>query len=62
MYVFLYKLLTFDGHRSAVTAVCFGNKVQPLTLCSASEDFIFVWNVTSALEASKINDGNTLIL
>ncbi|XP_015850368.1 WD repeat-containing protein 27 isoform X6 [Peromyscus maniculatus bairdii] len=40
-----HQLLTLEGHHQLITAVVFGNQVDPLQLCSASQDCVIMWNV-----------------
>ncbi|KAK1792612.1 hypothetical protein P4O66_012547, partial [Electrophorus voltai] len=37
--------LHLTGHHSSVSALVFGEKRTPLLLCSASEDYVIVWDV-----------------
>uniref|UniRef100_A0A3Q2XZN1 WD repeat domain 27 n=1 Tax=Hippocampus comes TaxID=109280 RepID=A0A3Q2XZN1_HIPCM len=37
--------LLFTGHHSEITSMTFGKKNSPVLLCSASADYIIVWNV-----------------
>ncbi|XP_036624105.1 LOW QUALITY PROTEIN: WD repeat-containing protein 27 [Trichosurus vulpecula] len=37
-------------HHQSITAVTFGNKVNPLLVCSASCDYVIVWNVVECGE------------
>ncbi|XP_051936090.1 WD repeat-containing protein 27 isoform X2 [Hippocampus zosterae] len=39
------KALLFTGHHSEITSMTFGKKNSPVLLCSASADYIIVWNV-----------------
>jgi hypothetical protein len=48
--LFFFKLLTLQGHHQLITAVVFGNQIDPLLLCSASEDYIIMWNVAECRE------------
>ncbi|XP_052606708.1 WD repeat-containing protein 27 isoform X13 [Peromyscus californicus insignis] len=45
-----HQLLTLEGHHQLITAVAFGNQVDPLQLCSASQDCIIMWNVDDCRE------------
>ncbi|XP_031565676.1 WD repeat-containing protein 27-like [Actinia tenebrosa] len=38
--------LQLSGHKKLVTCVCFGNKRKRMLLCTVSEDFIYIWNIT----------------
>ncbi|XP_076976999.1 WD repeat-containing protein 27 isoform X2 [Tamandua tetradactyla] len=40
-----YQLLILRGHHRSITAVAFGNKVNPLLICSASQDYVIMWNL-----------------
>ncbi|KAM6467668.1 WD repeat-containing protein 27 isoform 2-T2 [Liasis olivaceus] len=33
------------GHHHSITALAFGSKVDPLLICSASRDYVIVWNL-----------------
>ncbi|XP_062954459.1 WD repeat-containing protein 27 [Cynocephalus volans] len=44
------QLLTLQGHHQSITAVAFGNKVNPLLICSASQDYIIMWNLDECRE------------
>lgn len=46
----LFKLLTLQGHHHLITAMVFGNQIDPLLLCSASEDYIIMWNMDECRE------------
>ncbi|XP_028409682.1 WD repeat-containing protein 27-like isoform X2 [Dendronephthya gigantea] len=35
--------VVLSGHRKCVTALCFGNKTEPISLATASEDCVLVW-------------------
>ncbi|KAK7806849.1 hypothetical protein U0070_026741 [Myodes glareolus] len=43
-------LLTLRGHHQLITAVAFGNQVDPLQFCSASQDCVIMWNVDECRE------------
>ncbi|XP_076782679.1 WD repeat-containing protein 27 isoform X8 [Arvicanthis niloticus] len=45
-----HQLLTLQGHHQLITAVVFGNQMDPFLLCSASDDYIIVWNVDECRE------------
>ncbi|XP_028639319.1 WD repeat-containing protein 27 isoform X2 [Grammomys surdaster] len=45
-----HQLLTLQGHHQLITAVVFGNQIDPLLLCSASDDYIIMWNVDECRE------------
>ncbi|XP_059796788.1 WD repeat-containing protein 27 isoform X3 [Balaenoptera ricei] len=40
-----HQLLILRGHHQPITAVAFGNKVSPLLICSASQDYVIMWNL-----------------
>nr|XP_015218204.1 PREDICTED: WD repeat-containing protein 27 isoform X2 [Lepisosteus oculatus] len=37
--------LQLKGHHHSISAVTFGNRQKPLLICSASEDYVIVWDV-----------------
>ncbi|XP_064411245.1 WD repeat-containing protein 27-like [Latimeria chalumnae] len=41
----LLQVLELVGHHQTITAVTFGHKLEPLLLCSASQDYIIIWDV-----------------
>ncbi|CAO2628848.1 WD repeat-containing protein 27 [Lemmus lemmus] len=45
-----HQLLTLQGHHQLITAVVFGNQIDPHQLCSASQDCIIMWNVDKCRE------------
>lgn len=45
-----HQLLTLQGHHHLITAMVFGNQIDPLLLCSASEDYIIMWNMDECRE------------
>ncbi|XP_041535974.1 WD repeat-containing protein 27 [Microtus oregoni] len=45
-----HQLLTLQGHHQLITAVVFGNQIDPHQLCSASHDCIIMWNVAACRE------------
>nr|XP_045015341.1 WD repeat-containing protein 27 [Jaculus jaculus] len=45
-----YQLLILQGHHQPITAMAFGNKVNPLQLCSASQDYVIMWNMDECRE------------
>ncbi|XP_060229291.1 WD repeat-containing protein 27 isoform X4 [Meriones unguiculatus] len=45
-----HQLLILQGHHQLITAVVFGNQADPLQLCSASQDYIILWNVVECRE------------
>ncbi|XP_006823341.2 WD repeat-containing protein 27-like [Saccoglossus kowalevskii] len=40
--------LQLEGHRRKISCLCFGNRGNPTSLCSAADDFIITWNVEKA--------------
>uniref|UniRef100_A0A8B7VCF7 WD repeat-containing protein 27 n=1 Tax=Castor canadensis TaxID=51338 RepID=A0A8B7VCF7_CASCN len=42
--------LVLQGHHWPITAVAFGNKVNPLLICSASQDCVITWNLDKCRE------------
>nr|XP_020827736.1 WD repeat-containing protein 27 isoform X2 [Phascolarctos cinereus] len=42
--------LHLTGHHQSITAVTFGNRVNPLLVCSASCDYVIVWNLVECGE------------
>ncbi|XP_011941192.1 PREDICTED: WD repeat-containing protein 27 isoform X7 [Cercocebus atys] len=45
-----HQLLILRGHHQPITAIAFGNKVNPLLICSASLDYIMMWNLDECRE------------
>ncbi|XP_060098602.1 WD repeat-containing protein 27 [Heteronotia binoei] len=45
-----HQPLHLIGHHHSITAVAFGNKVNPLLLCSASCDYVIVWNLDECMK------------
>ncbi|XP_072878354.1 WD repeat-containing protein 27 isoform X3 [Chlorocebus sabaeus] len=43
-------LLILRGHHQPITAIAFGNKVNPLLICSASLDYVIMWNLDECRE------------
>ncbi|XP_058526983.1 WD repeat-containing protein 27 isoform X1 [Ochotona princeps] len=52
-----HELLTLHGHRQSITALAFGNTVDPLLLCSTSLDCVVVWNLDTCRK--KMLQGRT---
>ncbi|KAM9060656.1 WD repeat-containing protein 27 [Megaptera novaeangliae] len=52
------QLLILRGHHQPITTVAFGNKVSPLLICSASQDYVIMWNLDECrqkvLQAARI--------
>lgn len=46
------------GHKHSVSALSFGNKTEPLLLCSASRECVIVWNLAEC--AQKEQEGRVL--
>ncbi|XP_054542517.1 WD repeat-containing protein 27 isoform X6 [Pan troglodytes] len=44
------QLLILRGHHQPITAMAFGNKVNPLLICSASLDYVIMWNLDECRE------------
>ncbi|XP_053446331.1 WD repeat-containing protein 27 isoform X2 [Nycticebus coucang] len=44
------QFLTLQGHNQPITTVAFGNKADPLLICSASQDCIIVWSLQECRE------------
>ncbi|XP_054826140.1 WD repeat-containing protein 27 [Eublepharis macularius] len=40
-----HQPLHLIGHHHSITALAFGSKVNPLLICSASSDYVIVWNL-----------------
>uniref|UniRef100_A0A8C2SXD1 WD repeat domain 27 n=1 Tax=Coturnix japonica TaxID=93934 RepID=A0A8C2SXD1_COTJA len=45
------------GHRHSISALSFGNKINPLLVCSASREHVIVWNVDECTQ--KLRGGLT---
>nr|XP_037857157.1 WD repeat-containing protein 27 isoform X2 [Chlorocebus sabaeus] len=45
-----HQLLILRGHHQPITAIAFGNKVNPLLICSASLDYVIMWNLDECRE------------
>jgi len=48
------KPLQLSGHSKIISTACFGQKDRPLLLCTASEDFIYIWNIDKILGVDNI--------
>ncbi|KAL0622165.1 WD repeat-containing protein 27 [Plecturocebus cupreus] len=48
-------LLILRGHHQPITAVAFGNKVNPLLICSASLNYVVMWNLEECRK--KVHQG-----
>uniref|UniRef100_A0A8C8SVU9 WD repeat domain 27 n=1 Tax=Pelusios castaneus TaxID=367368 RepID=A0A8C8SVU9_9SAUR len=46
-----HQPLHLVGHHHSITALSFGNKIDPLLLCSASCDYVIVWNLDECTKA-----------
>ncbi|NXE19136.1 WDR27 protein, partial [Ardeotis kori] len=42
--------LRLSGHHYSISAVSFGNKTNPLLVCSASREHVIVWNLDECIE------------
>ncbi|XP_010117706.1 PREDICTED: WD repeat-containing protein 27, partial [Chlamydotis macqueenii] len=49
--------LRLSGHHYSISAVSFGNKTNPLLVCSASCEHVIVWNLDECIE--KVQEGLT---
>ncbi|KAM6181746.1 LOW QUALITY PROTEIN: WD repeat-containing protein 27 [Erethizon dorsatum] len=45
-----HQLLILQGHLQSITAVAFGNRETPPLICSASQDFVMMWNLEECRE------------
>ena len=52
---FAFQPLQLSGHCKIISAACFGQKDRPLHLCTASEDFIYIWNIDKILAVDNIS-------
>ena len=52
---FYFQPLQLSGHSGIISATCFGQKDRPLLLCTASEDFIYIWNIDKLLAIDNIS-------
>ncbi|XP_006876245.1 PREDICTED: WD repeat-containing protein 27 [Chrysochloris asiatica] len=50
------QLLILRGHHQLITAVAFGKKVNSLLLCSASHDYVILWNVDECKEKALLGE------
>ncbi|XP_048210416.1 WD repeat-containing protein 27 isoform X1 [Perognathus longimembris pacificus] len=41
----LHQHLILQGHHHSITAMAFGNKLDPPLVCSASQDYVIMWNL-----------------
>lgn len=60
MFYFLLKTicpqpLLLTGHHGEVTAMTFGKGSRPVLLCSASADYVIVWDIENC--QSRVQDG-----
>ncbi|XP_058953759.2 WD repeat-containing protein 27 [Pocillopora verrucosa] len=53
------KPLQLSGHSGIISATCFGQKDRPLLLCTASEDFIYIWNIDKLLAIDNITSDHS---
>ncbi|NXR20348.1 WDR27 protein, partial [Cinclus mexicanus] len=49
--------LYLSGHHYSISALSFGNKINPLLVCSASHDRVIVWNLDECTQ--KVQEGFT---
>ncbi|XP_015354074.2 WD repeat-containing protein 27 isoform X7 [Marmota marmota marmota] len=47
-----HQLLILQGHLQSITAMAFGNKENPPLICSASQDYLMIWNLDECREKS----------
>ena len=52
---FAFQPLQLSGHSKIISAACFGQKDRPVLLCTASEDFIYIWNIDKILAVDNIS-------
>ncbi|XP_013366201.1 PREDICTED: WD repeat-containing protein 27 isoform X3 [Chinchilla lanigera] len=45
-----HQLLILQGHLQSITAIAFGNQETPSLICSASQDFVMMWNLEECRE------------
>ncbi|XP_062832038.1 WD repeat-containing protein 27 isoform X3 [Anolis carolinensis] len=50
-----HQPLHLIGHHHSITAVAFGSKVSPLLICSASSDYVIVWDLDACMK--KVLEG-----
>jgi len=53
--MFAFQPLQLSGHSKIISTACFGQKDRPLFLCTASEDFIYIWNIDKILGVDNIS-------
>ncbi|KAJ7357509.1 WD repeat-containing protein 27 [Desmophyllum pertusum] len=53
------KPLQLSGHSRIISATCFGQKDRPLLLCTASEDFIYIWNINKLLAIDNLTSDHS---
>ncbi|NXL18886.1 WDR27 protein, partial [Setophaga kirtlandii] len=49
--------LYLSGHHYSISALSFGNKINPLLVCSASHERVIVWNLDECMQ--KVEEGFT---
>ena len=54
-FIFAFQPLQLSGHSKIISTTCFGQKDRPLLLCTASEDFIYIWNIDKILGVDNIS-------
>uniref|UniRef100_A0ABM5FXA5 WD repeat-containing protein 27 isoform X2 n=1 Tax=Pogona vitticeps TaxID=103695 RepID=A0ABM5FXA5_9SAUR len=42
--------LHLTGHHHSITALAFGSKLSPLLICSASRDYVIIWNLDECMK------------
>ncbi|KAJ6664618.1 hypothetical protein lerEdw1_006191 [Lerista edwardsae] len=45
-----HQPLHLIGHHNSITALAFGSKINPLLVCSASRDYVIVWNLDECMK------------
>ncbi|XP_014652929.1 PREDICTED: WD repeat-containing protein 27 [Ceratotherium simum simum] len=45
-----HQFLVLRGHHWPITAMAFGNTANPLLICSASQDYVIMWNLDECRE------------
>ncbi|KAM6280972.1 WD repeat-containing protein 27 [Porphyrio hochstetteri] len=41
------------GHRHSISAISFGSKINPLLVCSASREYVIVWNLDECIQKGQ---------
>ncbi|KAM4866257.1 WD repeat-containing protein 27 [Thomomys bottae] len=47
-----HQHLILQGHHHSITAIAFGNKLRPPLICSASQDYVIMWNLDECRQKS----------